>query len=127
MAGVVALASRAIVQCRAAEEARQDTARIEQVANEVAAVLAAPEARLAATRRPGGASGTVVVSESRDQAVFTATGLSRPPPGKICQLWFDDRGAMRSAGHPSPRPWPSSPSRQRRTQGRTARWPWSVA
>ncbi|MFG3343602.1 anti-sigma factor domain-containing protein [Streptomyces sp. NPDC048018] len=98
VAGVAALAGTAIVQYRAAEEARQDAARVEQAANEVAAVLAAPDARLAAARLPDGASGTVVVSDSRDQAVFTATGMARPPRGKVYQLWFDDGGTMRSAG-----------------------------
>lgn len=98
VAGAVALGGVAIVQHRSAEEARRDTAQVEQTADAVAGVLAAPDARLAATRLPQGASGTVVVSESRDRAVFTATGLSRPAAGKVYQLWFDDGGTMRPAG-----------------------------
>ena len=45
-----------------------------------------------------GATGTVVVSHSRDRAVFVVSGMARPPGGKVYQLWFDDGGTMRSAG-----------------------------
>jgi anti-sigma-K factor RskA len=30
--------------------------------------------------------------------VFVVSGLPRPPAGKVYQLWFDEDGAMRSAG-----------------------------
>ncbi|MYS43484.1 anti-sigma factor, partial [Streptomyces sp. SID5998] len=43
-------------------------------------------------------AGTLVVSASRDRAVFMASGMVRPPSGKVYQLWFDDGGTMRSAG-----------------------------
>lgn len=46
----------------------------------------------------GGASGTVVVSRSRDRAVFIASRMPKPPGGKVYQLWYDDAGTMRSAG-----------------------------
>ncbi|WP_246033337.1 anti-sigma factor [Streptomyces hundungensis] len=46
----------------------------------------------------GNATGTLIVARNRDRAVFLATGLSRPPAGKVCQLWFDDAGTMRPAG-----------------------------
>ncbi|NUS56663.1 MAG: anti-sigma factor, partial [Streptomycetaceae bacterium] len=41
---------------------------------------------------------TVVVSASQDKAVFVVSGMARPPAGKVYQLWFDDKGTMRSAG-----------------------------
>ncbi|MGW8597913.1 anti-sigma factor [Streptomyces sp. NPDC055893] len=94
----VLLGRTAVVQHRLAQDAERETRRVQQAAGEVAAVLAAPDARLTATALPQGATGTVVVSRSLDQAVFTASDLAVPPRGKVYQLWFDDRGTMRPAG-----------------------------
>ncbi|MFJ5138989.1 anti-sigma factor [Streptomyces sp. NPDC088707] len=57
-----------------------------------------PYARLTATVLPQGATSTVVVSRSLDQAVFTASDLDSWPHGKVYQLRFDDRVTMRPAG-----------------------------
>lgn len=35
----------------------------------------------------GGGTGTVVLSQSRDQAVFVSAGLPAPPSGHVYQLW----------------------------------------
>ncbi|MFI6360918.1 anti-sigma factor domain-containing protein, partial [Streptomyces sp. NPDC050743] len=43
-------------------------------------------------------AGTLVVSASRDRAVFVASKMPTPPRGKVYQLWFADGGNMRSAG-----------------------------
>lgn len=61
-------------------------------------MLAAPDAKTRTTKFAGQGTGTVVVCENRDQAVFIASGLTTPPKGKVYQLWFDDDGTMRSAG-----------------------------
>ncbi|MET9953863.1 anti-sigma factor [Streptomyces sp. NPDC006339] len=98
IASAVILGGTAVVQTNAARDAEQDTQRVQQAADAVAAVLSAPDVQLAVTRLPGQATGTVAVSKSRDRAVFTATGLAEPPAGKVYQLWFDDRGTMRPAG-----------------------------
>ncbi|MEU1457294.1 anti-sigma factor [Streptomyces avermitilis] len=50
------------------------------------------------TKFAGQGTGTVVVSENRDQAVLIASGLTTSPKGKVYPLWFDDDGTMRSAG-----------------------------
>ncbi|MEV8411428.1 anti-sigma factor, partial [Streptomyces niveus] len=40
----------------------------------------------------------LVVSQARDKAAFIASGLPKPPGGKVYQLWFNDEGTMRDAG-----------------------------
>ncbi|MCX5389376.1 anti-sigma factor [Streptomyces sp. NBC_00094] len=98
LAGVVALAGVAGLEYRRAEEAGLRAARAEAQAEAVAAVLAAPDARVATTRLADGAVGTLVHSPSLDQAVFAAAGMPTPPAGKVYQLWYDDGGTMRPAG-----------------------------
>ncbi len=57
-----------------------------------------PDAASRTVRLADGASGTLVVSDRQDRAVFLASGMAEPPAGKVYQLWFDDHGTMRSAG-----------------------------
>ncbi|MEW2545824.1 anti-sigma factor [Streptomyces sp. NPDC047002] len=92
LGGVAAWQHEEAQDARAQAQAAQDQAR------ELAAVLSAPDARTANGRLSDGASGTVVVSRSQDRAAFLASGLPKPPAGKVYQLWFDDGGTMRSAG-----------------------------
>ncbi|WP_405563371.1 anti-sigma factor [Streptomyces phaeochromogenes] len=98
LAAATALGGTAVWQHQRAEDARDQARRTEQAADEVAAVLAAPDARTRAAKLADGATGTVVVSRSRDKAVFVASGMARPPGGKVYQLWFNDGETMRSAG-----------------------------
>ncbi|WP_435862837.1 anti-sigma factor [Streptomyces phaeochromogenes] len=98
LAATTALGGTTVWQHQRAEDARDQARRTEQAADAVAAVLAAPDARTLAAKLADGATGTVVVSRSRDKAVFVASGMARPPGGKGYQLWFDDGGTMRSAG-----------------------------
>ncbi|MFF4536036.1 anti-sigma factor domain-containing protein [Streptomyces aureus] len=81
-----------------AREAREQSRQAELRAGQVAAVLTAPDAASRSAKLKGGASGTVVVSRSRDQAVFISSRMPKPPGGKVYQLWYDDAGTMRSAG-----------------------------
>ncbi|MFJ6542631.1 anti-sigma factor domain-containing protein [Streptomyces sp. NPDC091385] len=87
----------ALWQYERAQDAATRAAVAEGRADPVAGVLAAPDAKSATVRVAGG-TGTVVVSAERDRAVFMASGMPAPPDGKVYQLWFDDGGAMRSAG-----------------------------
>ncbi|MDF3301323.1 anti-sigma factor [Streptomyces tropicalis] len=98
VAAAAALGGTAVWQHQRAEDARAAARQETQRADEVAAVLAAPDARSRTARLAGGAGGTVVVSRSRDRAVFVASDMAAPPPGKVYQLWFAEGGAMRSAG-----------------------------
>ncbi|MFD3991368.1 anti-sigma factor domain-containing protein [Streptomyces sp. NPDC058583] len=98
LAAALGLGGVAARQHGLAEDARQETARAREANDAVAEVLAAPDARVSTSRLDGGAVGTVVVSASLDRAVFAASGMAPPPAGKVYQLWYDDRGTMRSAG-----------------------------
>ncbi|MET9496242.1 anti-sigma factor [Streptomyces sp. NPDC006552] len=98
LAAVAALGGTTLWQHMEAQDARQEARQARQVTDQVADVLAAPDARTRGARLPDGASGTVTVSAERDKAVFVAASLARPPSGKVYQLWFDDGGTMRPAG-----------------------------
>jgi anti-sigma-K factor RskA len=50
--------------------------------------LSAPDAKLINGKAPNGASGTAVVSASRDEALFLAKDLPDPGDGRIYQLWL---------------------------------------
>lgn len=98
LAGVAALGGTTVWQHLEAQDAREDAQAARQAADQVADVLAAPDAKVSTAKLTGGASGTVVVSKSRDKAVFVAARIAPPPTGKVYQLWFDDAGTMRPAG-----------------------------
>ncbi|MBP5859837.1 anti-sigma factor [Streptomyces sp. LBUM 1478] len=103
LAAAAALGGTTVWQYQRAEEAVDQARRAERGADEIAAVLAAPDARSRSSELTAGASGTVVVSRNLDRAVFVASGLARPSADKVYQLWFDDDGTMRSAGLMDPR------------------------
>ncbi|MEU1042587.1 anti-sigma factor [Streptomyces sp. NPDC005907] len=98
LAGAAALGGTTAWQHERAQDAREQARQTERRTDAVASVLAAPDAKTRTAALADGARGTVVVSRSRDAAVFIASGMARPPGGKVYQLWFDDGGTMRSAG-----------------------------
>ncbi|MFD3376747.1 MULTISPECIES: anti-sigma factor [unclassified Streptomyces] len=98
LAAAATLGGTAVWQHQRAENAQEQAQQAEQRTDRIAAVLAAPDARTRATTLPGGATGTVTVSDRQDKAVFAVSGMADPPRGKVYQLWFDDDGTMRSAG-----------------------------
>ncbi|MFF2510158.1 anti-sigma factor domain-containing protein [Streptomyces sp. NPDC058086] len=98
VAAAAGFGGTAVWQHDRAQQARDTARQAEGRTAEPAAVLAAPDARSRTATLAGGARGTVVVSASRDRAVFVASGMAKPPSGKVYQLWFDDAGTMRSAG-----------------------------
>ncbi|MET7982643.1 MULTISPECIES: anti-sigma factor [unclassified Streptomyces] len=98
VAAAAALGGTAVWQHERAQDAQEQARQTERRADQVAAVLAAPDAASRTAKLADGASGTVVVSRSRDQAVFVSSRMAKPPAGKVYQLWFDDAGTMRSAG-----------------------------
>ncbi|MDH6214863.1 anti-sigma factor [Streptomyces pseudovenezuelae] len=102
LAAAAALGGTAVWQHQRAEGARDQARHATRAADEIAAVLAAPDARTRAAALAGGATGTVVVSHDRDRAVCVVSGVARPPGGKVHQLWFDDDGTVRSAGLMNP-------------------------
>lgn len=64
----------------------------------IAAVLAAPDARVVTGSVTGGGSTTAVVSASRHSLVITSTGLPALPGGKVYELWLIGPSVIRSAG-----------------------------
>ncbi|MFF4322895.1 anti-sigma factor [Streptomyces sp. NPDC001568] len=100
-AGLAAAASFAGLAAWQHQEGEQSAERARQVEQQLASVttvLAAPDARATHGRATNGALTTVVTSKRRNQAVFTATGLPTPAPGKTYQLWLDIGGTMHPAG-----------------------------
>ncbi|MGY0021717.1 anti-sigma factor [Streptomyces sp. cg35] len=98
VAAVAALGGTTVWQHQEAQDAREEARQARQATDQVADVLAAPDAKTRTARLGDGASGTVVVSKSLDKAVFVAASMAEPPSGKVYQLWFDDAGTMRPAG-----------------------------
>ncbi|MFH9730076.1 anti-sigma factor domain-containing protein [Streptomyces sp. NPDC017260] len=98
VAAAAGFGGTAVWQYERAQDAGDRAALAQQRSEELAGVLAAPDAASSTVRLSGGASGTLVVSERRDRAVFLASGMAEPSQGKVYQLWFDDHGTMRSAG-----------------------------
>jgi hypothetical protein len=64
----------------------------------VAAVLAAPDARIASQSTSRGGTATVVVSRSEDAVVVSTRGLPALPAAKVYQLWLIGPTRTRSAG-----------------------------
>ncbi|MGY6022818.1 anti-sigma factor [Streptomyces spinosirectus] len=83
-------------QHQRAEDAGGRARRAERTARDVSAVLTAPDARTRTARLAEGARGTVVVSHGLDRAVFAASDMAEPPPGRVYQLWLADGGRMRT-------------------------------
>ncbi|MFJ7084451.1 anti-sigma factor domain-containing protein [Streptomyces griseus] len=98
VAAAAAFGGVAVWQNRLAQDARQEANQAQRQNEQLAQVLSAPDAKTSSGELTGGARGTVVVSQSRNRAVFLASGMERPPSGKVYQLWFNDEGTMRSAG-----------------------------
>ncbi|MCX4821897.1 anti-sigma factor [Streptomyces sp. NBC_01142] len=88
----------AVWQHGEAQDARDTAQRAQRQSEELASVLAAPDAKASTAKLSDGGRGTVVVSQRRNKAVFLTSGLPKPPQGKVYQLWYSDAGTMRPAG-----------------------------
>lgn len=65
---------------------------------EIAAVLTAPDARIASAPTSVGGTAAVVVSHSERRLVFTSSGLPVLPSAKVYELWLLGPGTARPAG-----------------------------
>ncbi|MFI1654720.1 anti-sigma factor domain-containing protein [Streptomyces sp. NPDC020472] len=99
-AGVAAavLGGVAVWQTQNGQDLEQQARQAQEQLDAVSAVLAAPDARTVHGKAANGALTTVVASDQRNQAVFTAADLPAPGVGKTYQLWLDHDGTMRPAG-----------------------------
>jgi len=75
---------------------RLDSAREQNQA--IAAVLAAPDARIVTQATSAGGTASVVVSRAERKIVFTSAGLPPLAGGKVYQLWLIGPPRVRSAG-----------------------------
>ena len=73
-----------------------DSARAQNQA--IAAVLAAPDARIMTRATTDGGTATVVVSRVEGKLVFTTRGLPRLPASKVYELWLMGPPEVRRAG-----------------------------
>ncbi|MEU3991865.1 anti-sigma factor domain-containing protein [Streptomyces platensis] len=81
-----------------ADEQRDRTARAEQQAAAVSALMTAPDATFHTTALKGGGSGTVVASKRRGQTAFLYHGLPALSGQRVYELWYSRNGAMEPAG-----------------------------
>ncbi|WP_329787370.1 anti-sigma factor [Lentzea sp. DG1S-22] len=78
-----------------------DERRLAQLSSEYSRfsdLLSTPDAKLISGTAPNGATGTAVVSASRDEALFLARDLPAAPGGHTYQLWLIGDDGPRSAG-----------------------------
>lgn len=97
VAVALGLGGVAVSEHQAAQRADRQAAQLQQQTAAFSALLTTPDARTR-TVRAGSGVGTVVWSQSRDQAGFLAGRLPALPEGKVYELWFNDSGTMRPAG-----------------------------
>lgn len=64
----------------------------------IAAVIAAPDARIESVPATVGGTVTAVMSVRQHEAVVTAAGIPAPPGSKVYQLWVMSSSGARSAG-----------------------------
>lgn len=64
----------------------------------IAAVLAAPDARIQSAGSSVGGSVTAVISAHDQEAVITTAGMPAPPGSRVYQLWVISGSGARSAG-----------------------------
>jgi anti-sigma-K factor RskA len=93
-AGLAAAAALGVVQVSTQQRLDSSAAR-EQ---EIAAVLTAPDARIAAAGTSVGGRAVVVVSRTERTMVFTSSGLPALPSSRVYELWLLGPGSARSAG-----------------------------
>jgi anti-sigma-K factor RskA len=98
LAAVAAILAVAVALGAVALHTRRelDTARAQNQA--IAAVLAAPDARIVTQDTADGGYATVVVSRAEQELVFTTAGLPSLPASKVYELWLMGPPQIRKAG-----------------------------
>ncbi|MEY9969142.1 hypothetical protein ABIA33_007229 [Streptacidiphilus sp. MAP12-16] len=81
-----------------ATQQRSRTAQVEQQAEALSALLAAPDASFRTGAVKGGGSSTVVTSRALGQTAFVYHGLPLLPDAHVYELWFSKGGQMVPAG-----------------------------
>jgi anti-sigma-K factor RskA len=96
-AGVVGVAAAVALAIVTVDTQRTlDSVQAENQA--IAAVLAAPDARITSAATSVGGTATVVLSYAQHKIIFTSSGLPPLPAAKVYELWLLSPGQARSAG-----------------------------
>jgi len=93
-AGVAAAAVLAAVQVSTQDQLNSAEAH----SQDIAAVLAAPDAQITSAPTSVGGSAIVVVSRTEQKMVFTSSGLPALPSTQVYELWLLGPGTARPAG-----------------------------
>ena len=97
--GVAAVSLAAVVVLAVITIGTNNSLNKERARNQaIAAVLAAPDARIVSGPTTAGGTATVVASHRAGQIVFTSAGLKVLPSTQVYELWFLGPGTARSAG-----------------------------
>ena len=95
--GIAAVALAAVVALAVITISTNDSLNAERARNQaIAAVLAAPDARIVSGPTSAGGTATVVASHRAGQIVFTSSGLRVLPSSQVYELWFLGPGTARS-------------------------------
>jgi anti-sigma-K factor RskA len=95
---VVAMAAAIVVLAILQVNTRDQLQQTQQGSRAVAAVLAAPDARIETSSTTVGGTVTAVISRREREAVITAAGMPTPTDAKVYQLWVISAAGARSAG-----------------------------
>jgi len=97
--GIAAAALAAVVALTVITVNTNDSLNAERArSQQVAAVLAAPDARIVSGPTSAGGVATVVASHRSGEIVFTSSGLRVLPSSQVYELWFLGPGSARPAG-----------------------------
>ncbi|MFZ0165936.1 MAG: anti-sigma factor, partial [Trebonia sp.] len=98
IAAILALAAALVFLLVTQVTTRQELRQSQSANHAIAAVLAAPDARIETMPATVGGSVTAVLSVRQHEAVVTAVGLPAPAGSRIYQLWVMSPAGARSAG-----------------------------
>ncbi|MEU9634783.1 anti-sigma factor [Streptomyces tendae] len=98
VAAVAALVGATWWQHSEADSARQEAAAAHAAGQELADVLAAPDATISTAELPHDATASVIASRAQEQAAFVASGLPPLNGDRVYELWYAEGGAFRPAG-----------------------------
>jgi anti-sigma-K factor RskA len=93
-AGMAAAVALGAVQISTQHQLNSAVAREAQIA----AVLTAPDARIATAPTSVGGTAVVVVSRTQQKMIFTSSGLPALPSAKVYELWLLGPRSARPAG-----------------------------
>jgi anti-sigma-K factor RskA len=97
--GIAAVALAAVVALAVITIGTNNSLNKERARNQaIAAVLAAPDARIVSGPTTAGGTATVVASRLAGKIVFTSSGLRVLPSSQVYELWFLGPGKARAAG-----------------------------